>query len=98
LFGNYEPRPMLSPELKESQKKAAFNIGSKTLARIACGQESGEAGDYVLKEDDATCIQCGAPSGFYDLLGCESEECPKCHGQAISCRCSYNESETWRRT
>ena len=87
---------MLSPELKESQRKTAFKIGGATLTRIVCGQESGEAGDYVLKEVDATCIQCGAPSGFYHLVGCESEECPKCQGQAISCRCGYDKSETWR--
>jgi hypothetical protein len=87
---------MLSPELKEAQKKTAFSIGGKNVARIVCGQESGEAGDYVLDEEDATCIQCRAPSGFFHLLGCESEECPKCHGQAIGCRCSYGESETWR--
>jgi hypothetical protein len=95
LFGK-EVAAMLRPELKESQKKPAFEIGGALLARIACGQESGEAGDYVLSEDDATCIQCGAPSGFYHLLGCESEECPKCHSQAISCQCSYGDSETWR--
>ena len=86
----------MDAQLKDSQQKKAFQIGGVPFARISCGQESGEVGDYVLSEEDCTCIQCGAPSGFFHLLGCESEQCPKCRGQAISCSCRYDESETWR--
>jgi hypothetical protein len=86
----------LDPELRVSQKKKAFVIGGASVARIPCGQERGATGDFVLSEEDATCIQCTAPSGFFHLLGCESEQCPKCLGQAIGCRCTYDKAEGWR--
>ena len=86
----------LSPALREAQKKKAFKIGGTLYPRVPCGHERGEAGQYVLSEEDATCIDCGAPSGFLHLLECDNEECPKCHGHAASCRCQNDRSETWR--
>ena len=87
---------ILSPTLQEAQKKKAFRIDGKLYPRVSCGLERGEAGQYVLSEEDATCIECGTPSGFFHVLNCDNEECPKCHGQAASCRCQYDRSETWR--
>lgn len=33
------------------------------------------------------CDHCSAPRGGFHHLGCENEECPRCHRQAIGCSC-----------
>jgi hypothetical protein len=33
------------------------------------------------------CRDCGVPPGAVHHHGCDQEECPVCHGQAISCSC-----------
>ena len=89
--------------LQAAQAKMTFTIGGKAHPRIACGYERGESGDYVLDSafetdgtDKSVCVQCGAPSGFLHLLGCESEQCPRCGGQALGCSCKYAPAEDWR--
>jgi len=95
--------PEFREHLQAAQAKKTFTIGGKARARIPCGYESGESGDYVLDSafeadgtDKSVCVQCGAPSGFFHLLGCESEQCPKCGGQALGCSCKYGPAEDWR--
>ena len=34
------------------------------------------------------CGDCYAVPGNYHHFGCDIEECPRCHGQLISCMCS----------
>lgn len=36
---------------------------------------------------DEPCHDCKTPSGGYHHPGCDSEKCPKCGGQLISCGC-----------
>jgi hypothetical protein len=95
--------PALRERLEAAQAKKTFTIGGRGYARIPCGYEGGESGDYVLDSafaevgtEKAVCVQCGAPSGFLHLLGCESEQCPKCGEQALGCACKYDPVEDWR--
>jgi len=37
----------------------------------------------------ATCHDCGAKEGQLHILGCDSESCPFCGNQLISCGCVY---------
>jgi hypothetical protein len=41
----------------------------------------------VLIGDPPRCHDCSALPGFYHHVGCDWEECPRCHGQEISCDC-----------
>ena len=34
------------------------------------------------------CRDCGTPPGGIHHHGCDVEECPVCHGQAITCGCA----------
>jgi hypothetical protein len=34
------------------------------------------------------CHDCGIIEGHYHHPGCDVEECPRCHRQAISCDCN----------
>lgn len=58
------------------------------VPRIRYGDESSDwqAGKYA-------CHDCAAVKGEYHLPGCDVEECPLCHGQALGCECI--EGETW---
>ncbi len=96
--------PALRERLQAAQAKKTFTIQGRGYTRISCGREGGESGDYVLDSafaetgtEEAVCVQCGAPSGFLHLPGCESEQCPKCGGQALGCACKYDPAEDWRR-
>lgn len=37
----------------------------------------------------ANCLDCRAPQGGLHHPGCDTERCPACHGQAISCGCRW---------
>lgn len=39
------------------------------------------------------CHDCGVHRGGLHHPGCDMEECPKCHGQLISCGCLDDEDE-----
>jgi hypothetical protein len=38
---------------------------------------------------DSPCHDCGVQDAGYHHPGCDNEECPRCHGQLISCGCFY---------
>lgn len=39
-------------------------------------------------DEPRNCRDCNAPSGGFHHPGCDTERCPDCGGQAISCDCS----------
>lgn len=39
------------------------------------------------------CHDCGVQTGHLHHPGCDDEECPRCHGQSISCSCQDDENE-----
>jgi hypothetical protein len=56
----------------------------KSYKRIKCG----DAGDWGEDEGAGyVCHDCNAKPGHYHHLGCDTERCPKCGGQLISCGC-----------
>jgi hypothetical protein len=68
-----------------------FEIGGRTLPRVKYGDEPGDWG--AAKQP---CSSCGVTSGEIHHTGCYLERCPACGGQAMSCRCAYQESFTRR--
>jgi hypothetical protein len=40
------------------------------------------------------CHDCDALPGHYHHVGCDWEECPRCHGQLLSCDCEPVEPAT----
>lgn len=67
-----------------------YVIGGQQYARIRYGEESEDWG-----ADTRPCHDCAVIKGQYHVRGCDAEECPVCHGQAISCQCEYDRSQGW---
>jgi hypothetical protein len=61
----------------------------ESLDRIKCGDETGMR--HLTPGEGQLCHDCGAAIGEYHVPGCDSEECPACHGQAFCCDCNYIE-------
>lgn len=70
----------------------SFMIGEKTYARIAYGNEEGDWG-----ADHQPCRHCRVTRGDLHKVGCFTERCPCCGGQAMTCCCPYDEAGLPRR-
>jgi hypothetical protein len=47
----------------------------------------------VVLGDPSRCHDCLVLPGHYHHVGCDWEECPRCHGQYIGCECKPVEEE-----
>lgn len=43
--------------------------------------------EFMGDASDIHCGDCNTHPGGYHHLGCDMEECPRCHGQLLSCEC-----------
>lgn len=66
-----------------------FQYSGKEFLPIKYGDEVRFGPDFKsMMPESKCCRDCNAVKGMYHHPGCDMEECPKCHKQAISCNCA----------
>ncbi len=45
--------------------------------------------DWTFEDPSSTCDDCGVKIGGFHHELCDIEECPKCHGQLLTCGCEH---------
>ena len=53
----------------------------------------GDPGDMMGVEPGERCHNCNALYGHYHHFGCDSETCPKCGRQLITCDCKITDGK-----
>ena len=67
--------------IREAQTEKWWYLCGKRYMAIPYGEEQNEWDTSV------SCHDCVVVKGQLHVKGCDVEECPKCHGQRISCGC-----------
>ncbi len=68
--------------IQQAQLEPTIRRNGHDLRRIPYGDERTDWG-----ADAQPCHDCRVLKGELHVRGCDVEECPDCHGQAITCNC-----------
>jgi hypothetical protein len=80
IYNGVEVTPEWPARIEAAQAEIAYQIGRVWYLRIRYGDEG-------LPWPPLPCHDCAVRRGQYHVPGCDVEECPRCHGQAIACDC-----------
>jgi len=75
-------------KIREAQDMPKIVLNGQEWTRLTYGEEQLDYGS-----NHQPCHDCGALKGQYHVDGCDVEECPACHEQAIGCGCNLAEGE-----
>jgi hypothetical protein len=72
--------------IAEAQQQRTVDLGGTTYQRTPYGE------DYP--DGKPQCRDCGVAKGQLHVANCCVERCPRCDGQAISCKCLDGDDTT----
>jgi hypothetical protein len=77
--------PLCTREMRDSVSCTIdpFIIGTKLYEPLPWGRER----RFGRPRPNFACPDCATPPGGIHHHGCDVEQCPVCHGQAITCSC-----------
>lgn len=78
-------------EFPDGEKLPAIKYTNVGLSRYV-GVLDGYTNEKI-EDSNQRCHDCNIQVGGYHHPGCDMEECPRCHGQLISCGCLDDEEE-----
>lgn len=70
-------------DILKSQKWNAVSSNGNIYKRIRCGDETRDFWTTKIEK----CHDCGVIAGQIHTSGCDTEQCPICHKQFLSCNC-----------
>jgi hypothetical protein len=85
-----EKRVNWQKQIADAQLLTTYELVGKEYVRIPYGSESEEAAAAAHR---GPCHDCEVAEGQLHVPGCDSEACPRCFQQAISCSCHSSPSE-----
>jgi len=68
--------------IQAAQRVTHLSIEGTSYPRIPFGSEQDDWG-----ADAHPCTDCRVAKGEFHVLSCDGEECPRCHGQLLTCDC-----------
>jgi hypothetical protein len=77
----------IAQRIQQAQSLEAYTVDGVKYPRICYGGESDDMSAALH-----VCRDCGVSLGQYHVVCCQFEECPRCHGQAISCLCEHHDT------
>jgi len=95
----FQGRPMRRSwpaQLLAAQRVLELMLDGVLYKRIRHGDEL-ESGDEAIPRYPTpdTCHDCEARVGDLHGPGCDSERCPRCSGQLLSCACNFEAPANW---
>lgn len=75
--------------ITQAQMDTTYMIDGVEYKRIPYGKER-----HDWHAEKMACHDCAAIEGELHVPGCDVEECPRCHGQFLSCGCGNEECES----
>lgn len=73
-------------QVEAAQELTTITIEGTPFERIPYGRERG----WPMPAE-SPCGDCAVAVGQYHVPGCDIEECPRCHGQLITCECEVED-------
>lgn len=97
IYNGVEVHKAHPKDILAAQRIIGFSNGKIEYRRIRYGEEAEMfTGDFA--KEGRPCPDCAVVPGQYHTDGCDLEECPKCHGQALGCPSCTSDFEFELRT
>jgi hypothetical protein len=79
-------------KIQDAQTYLVYVIGGQEYSRVRYGEENNDW-DVRHHANSQPCPDCAVAEGQFHVVNCDTEQCPACGGQVLTCECSYQGDE-----